>query len=221
MSLSLAITSAGEIRDLETLTSAISDWLDRNDIDSKIPTFIQLVEAEFNRQLRTPEMEETITFSAGAEDTPIPRDDFLAMRSIYIEGSPDRPLQAMAPTAIKRAFDGSTGTPIAYSLVSGVLRLAPPPATTIQLTMDYFSRIDALSVASPVNWLLEKHPDAYLYGALYFAEVMLDNPTLAASFKGLFDETVSRIITSSNKNRWGAGPLSPIGAVQQVRGARC
>jgi hypothetical protein len=221
MSVSLALTSAGEIRDYDTLKSAISDWLDRDDVDAKIPTFIQLTEAVFNRELRTPEMEETITFAAADEDTPIPRDDFLAMRAIYVEGAQDRPLQAMAPTALKVAFDGTTGTPVAYSIVSGVFRLAPPPASAVQLTMDYFARIDALSVASPVNWLLEKHPDAYLYGGLYFAEVMLDNKEMAAAFKGLFDETLSRIVLSSNKNRWGASPLAPLGVVQQVRGGRC
>lgn len=219
MSLSLAITSPGAIPDLPALTAAISDWLDRADTDAKVPQFIQLAEAMFNREIRSPEMERTTTTLTGAEDTLLP-DDYLAMRAIYEEGSPDIPLKGISPTAIRDGFSGGTGTPIAYCLVSGGIRLVPPPASQITLRMDYFAQIEPLSIQAPSNWLLLKHPDAYLYGTLFYAESFFDNATRAAQWKGLLNEVVARINRTSRNDRYGAGPLVPHAAIQ-VRAARC
>jgi hypothetical protein len=216
MSISLALTSPSAIPNRDVLIATVQDWLDRDDIADRIPTFIQLAEAQFNLDLRCPEMENTVTFSASAEDNPIPpaASDYIAMRAIYIEGSPDRPLRAMAPSALKREFDGATGTPVAYCLVSGGIRLAPPPSSPVLLTMDYFARIEALSVTAPSNWMLEKHPGAYLYGTLFHAECLLDNATRASQWKMLLDETITKISRAARSNRFGAGPLVPNTATQ-------
>jgi hypothetical protein len=218
MSISLAVSSPGAIPDRDTLISTVQDWLDRDDLADKIPVFIQMAEAQFNRELRCPEMERTVTGSAVSEDTNLP-DDFQAMRSIYIEGSPDRPLKGMSPAALREEYDGTSDTPTAYALVAGGIRLAPPPSDPILLTMDYFGALDPLSVYAPSNWLLEKHPDAYLYGALFNAEAYLDNSTRAAQWKGLLDQVVDRINRTARNNRYGAGPLVP-NTVTQVRAAR-
>ena len=218
MAISLSITVPGAIPDRDTLISAVQDWLDRDDLAAKVPTFIQMAEAEFNRELRCPEMEATVTFSATGEDTPLPS-DFQAMRSIYIEGSPDLPLKGMSPAALRQEYDGTADTPTAYALVSGGIRLAPPPSTPVLLTMDYFGSLDPLSVYAPSNWLLEKHPDAYLYGALFNAEAYLDNSVRASQWKSLLDNVVDRINKTARNNRYGAGPLVP-NTVAQVRAAR-
>lgn len=216
MSISLAVSSPGAIPDLDTLKSVIADWLDRGDIDNRIPVFIQMTEAVFDRELRTPQMENTVTFDAVEENSLLP-DDFLAMRAIYLEGQPDRPLSAMSPTAIRQNFTGAPGIPVAYSLVSEQLRLVPPPAGSTLMTMDYWARIEPLSVIAPSNWLLRLHPNAYLYGALFHAEAMLDNPDKAQIWKGLFDEIVERIKAQARMDRYGAAPLVP-NAPWSVRG---
>jgi hypothetical protein len=219
MAISLAISSPGAIPNLDALTSTASDWLDRNDIDDKIPVFIQMAEAMFNRELRHSQMERTATFSTSGEDTLLP-DDYLAMRAIYEEGSPDRPLKSISPTAIRQNYSGAAGIPVAYTLVSGGIRLVPPPSGPILLTMDYWARIDALSVFSPSNWLLEQHPDAYLYAVLFNAEMFLDNAGRASQWKGLLTELMARINLAASNDRYGAGPLVPSTTVQ-VRGSRC
>lgn len=219
MSISLALSTPGAIPDLDTLTSTVADWLDRDDLATKIPTFVLLAESMFNRELRTTEMEVTTTFSVTDEDTPLP-EDFLAMRAIYREASPDTPLRAMSPTAVKQEFSGVAGVPVVYALVSGGIRVAPPPADEELLSMDYFASINHLSVAIPSNWLLEKHPAAYLYAVLFYAECYLDNATRAAQWKGLLDEVMGRIIKNAKNNRFGGGPLIP-NTVTQVSRARC
>lgn len=213
MAISLNVSVPGAIPNLTTLNTSIQDWLDREDLSAKIPVFIQMAEAMFNRELRCPEMERSTILSVSSEDSLLP-DDYLAMRAIYEEGSPDRPLKGTSPTAERFISDGTADTPNYYALVSGGLRLIPPPSSTVLIHLDYFARITALSSYAPSNWLLEKHPDAYLYGALYNAEIYLDNATRAAQWKGLLDETIDRINRTSRNDRYGAGPLVPNGAVQ-------
>ena len=164
-------------------------------------------------------MERTVTGSVTGEDTPLPT-DYLAMRAIYAEGSTDRPLQGIAPSAIRQSYDGSTGTPVAYALVSGGLRLVPPPSDDLLITMDYWAQIENLSTTSPSNWLLEKHPDAYLYGVLFQAEAYLDNPTRASQWATLASAIIDRINKTSRNDRYGAGPLVP-NHVTQVNGSKC
>lgn len=219
MAISVNVSSPAAISNLDELKSTVSDWLDRDDLDDRIPTFILMAEATFNRELRTPEMEKSATGSMTAEDNALPS-DFLAMRAIYIESSPDLPLKAMSPTSLRQEFDGSADTPVAYALVSGGIRFAPPPAAPFLVTMDYFGSIEGLSVTSPSNWLLEQHPDAYLYGTLYFAEAFLDNSTRASQWKMLLDQTILKINGAARDNRYGAGPLVP-NTVTQVHGSRC
>lgn len=219
MSISLSVASTSAIPDYATLVSSVSDWLDRDDLDAKIPTFILMAESMFNRELRCPEMETSALLTATSETTALPS-DYLAMRAIYVEGSPDRPLRGLAPTAIRQEYDGSAGIPAAYTLVDGGLVLVPPPSDTTTLHLDYFARLEALNASSQSNWLLEKHPDAYLYSTLFYAETYLDNATRAAQWKDLSDEVVGRVNRSARSDRFGAGPLVP-NTVVQVPRARC
>jgi hypothetical protein len=173
----------------------------------------------FNRELRAFEMEKSALTNTASENTVLPS-DYLAMRSIYIEGSPDRPLRGMAPSAISQEFDGSSGTPVAYTLSGGYLKLVPPPSDDVLIRMDYWAKIDNLSTAAPSNWLLEKHPDAYLYATLFQAEAYLDNAVRAGQWSQLTTACVDRINKTSRNDRYGAGPLVP-NHVVQVSGSRC
>lgn len=220
MSISLAVSSATAIANYDDLIDKVQTlFLDRDDLAAEIPTFILLSEADMNRELRCPEMEDTYSFSVTSEDTPLP-EDMLAMRAIYREASPDTPLKAMAPTALKQEYSGTTGTPKAYSLVGGGIRVAPPPANEETLTMDYFAAIPNLSVEFASNWVLEKHPALYLHGTLFYAYMALDNEQKAQSHKFLFDSVLAAVNRQARNNRFGGGPLVP-NTAHQVRSAKC
>lgn len=219
MSIALNIGSSSAIPDYSTLKQTVSDWLDRDDLDAKIPQFVQLAESHFNRILRAGSMETSTVITATAEDVALPS-DWLGMRAIYVEGSPDSPLSAIPPSALRQYSDGTPGTPTAYSLVAGILRLIPPPDDTVYLKLDYFAKLVQLTDESPTNWLLQNHPDAYLYGTLWRAEAYLKNAQGAAEFKSLADEVVNEVNRAAENNRYGAGPLSR-NTVAQVGRSRC
>lgn len=217
--ISVPIPSGSAIPDYATLKSVIADWLDRDDLDSKVPMFVQMAEAMFNRELHTPEMEREKTFVVASEESNLP-DDYLAMRVIYVEGSPDRPLRGMAPTALREEFDGSADIPVAYCLVNGGLTLIPPPSSPTTITMTYFARIEALGDANESNWLLDKHPDLYWAATLAYAYDYVDDDAKAQKYFGYTTTLIERINLSARNDRFGAGPLVPNGVVQ-VSGSRC
>lgn len=219
MSISLNVSSSSAITSFSELQEEIAAWLDRDDLTDRIPTFVQLAEGYFNRELRTLDMEHSYTFSTSGEDVPLP-DDWLAMRDIYVDGSPDKPLRHLSPDGLRNEYLGSAGIPLAYAIVSDAIRLGPVPSETTSLTMDYYRAIENLTVTTPTNWLLLNHPDLYLFASLFFAEAFLDNPTRAAQWQSLTDNIMVRLKRASRVSKWGTAPR-PTSGTRQVRGATC
>lgn len=221
MSISLNIAATLAIENYDDLQSEILEWMDRTGdsaAEERVTKWILLAESWFNRELRTPEMERTVTFSIEDEDIPLPA-DYLGMRAIYQETSPDFPLNGMSPDQLRRDFGGQAGIPQAYAIVGGGLRLAPVPETELLYTMDYFGRIDNLSVTAPSNWLLETAPDLYLFASLFYGYTWAGNPERAAEAQGLAIAILDRLKTTSTAARWGAGQRP--NPVRQATRGRC
>jgi hypothetical protein len=219
MAVAFSYIPPGSIGNYDDLVDKVALWMDRDDLVERVPDFVALLEARLNRILRVPEMETAAMLSATAERTALPL-DFLQMRSLHVEGVPDRPLRAMAPGGVSETFSGRAGLPVAYSIAGRNLTLAPPPQEPVTLAIAYWQRIPSLSSITPTNWLLEQHPDIYLYGSLIQAEAYLSNDERVALWKAAHDEAVGELQQAGQRARWGAGPLVP-NTVHQTRGARC
>lgn len=216
---SIGVPSNSAIPDYPTLKSTIADWLDRDDLDSKIPFFVQMAEAMFNRELRTREMEATTLITTSIERTDLPA-DYLEMRAIYILGSPDRPLRATVPTAVRQEYDGTPAAPDAYTMVGGGLVLIPPPDSPVNLHLDYFARIEGLTDANEANWLLDKHPDLYWSAAIAYAYDYLDDDAKSQKYFGYTTTLIDRINRSAQNDRFGPAPMARF-TCPQTTGARC
>lgn len=221
MSISLNITSVSPIANYDDLQSEILEWMDRTGdsaAESRAPKWILFAESWFNRELRTPDMEHSVTFSITDEDTPLP-DDYLAMRAIYQETEPDFPLNGMSPDQLRRDFGGQTGVPQSYAIVGGGIRVAPVPERELLYTMDYFRRIENLSVTAPSNWLLRQAPELYLFAALFFGYEWAKNPEDANRCRDMAVSILDRLKTTSTASRWGAGQKP--NPVRQATRGRC
>lgn len=199
------------------LLDEIDAWLDRSDLTARIPTFIRLFEARMNRRLRVPDMETTVTTTLEADETTyaLP-DDFLGMKSIFVDSSPDRVLVAMTPANIRATYPYATsGLSGAYAIEAGNIILAPPPGSGDTLTMTYYAEIPALTESNTTNWLLDGHPDAYLYGTLCMAQAYLVDDERLATWKAAWDEAVAEVQDSANRSRIPAGPLTMRSAISE------
>jgi hypothetical protein len=197
------------------LVTEMGDWLNRSDLSSKIPTFIRLFEARMNRLLRTPEMEQvsTITLVAGTEGYALPT-GFREARQVYIAAVPRVNLTPMSPQSLRTEFTGQEdASPAAYTVIDEKIVLAPTPTETATLTIVHYSGLVGLDSGNTTNWLLDSHPDAYLFGSLCMAEAYLRDDERLSVWKSAWDEAVAEIRDDANRKRIPGGPLATRPAV--------
>ena len=81
------------------LKTAAANWLDRSDLTDRIPEFIALAEARFNRELRTRDMETVstaISTVAGTREYSLPT-GFVQMKEFHLSTDPLTPLAYITP----------------------------------------------------------------------------------------------------------------------------
>lgn len=195
----------------DELQSSVTDWLKRSELNDKVPNFIQLAEAHFNRVIRSTEMEARATVSADSEFISLPS-DFLSLREIHAAGSTDRPLKYVTPQELSHIeASGYSGVPFVYSILDGQIKLFPAPSTANELNIEiiYIQKIPALSTTNTTNWLLNSHPDIYLYTALMQAEGFLYNDRRMPIWERKSDMAIAALNDSANRTRIGSGPMIP------------
>jgi hypothetical protein len=215
MSVALRVSDAYAIENYNDLKSTVERWLDRDDLTDKIPHFIFLAEASFNRILRAPEME-TVTTVATTGQTFVLPTDFLEPRFLYRNGDCPGPLTARSATDLMGMTGCTDWPPRFFAIIGRQVYLFPYAAASLQL--HYIQRIPTLTENVPNNWLLDAHPDVYLLGALVQAEAYIDNPEQVGQWKAGLDEALVQLMEQSVRKRWGSGPLAPEGVVQVAGG---
>jgi len=217
MSIAIPTYAPGSIASYSDLITEIRDLMDDADYrQDAIDRALRKAEAEFNRTLRTPEMETRAILNVTGELTQLPS-DFLELRYIFQEGSPDTPLKSMSPAGMLAIYSGIAGKPEAYSIEGNYLRVGPVGNATLEML--YYQPIPSLSDAQVSNWLLAKHPDLYVAGAMFhLARRERDSDGMAQAAQEVAALTAA-IQQAAARNRWGAAPLTPAG-IRQVCGAR-
>lgn len=201
MTIALDLGGYGDISDYSSLVEKIRLWLDRgSELDEQIPTFISLLEDYLNDMLRTPDMEAVGPVSAidGTFKLPL---DFEQMRGLTYNG---RPLASTSPEQLATRFGELPGIPSEYAISGRNVLIAPRATGT--LILSYYQRIPRLNLNNPINWLIDRRPAIYLYGALATAEGYIENPERAAQWGGLFEASVERYANASTKARH-SGPM--------------
>lgn len=204
------------------LIAAVSSWLfGRTDLAARVPDFITLAEAKFNRTLLCRQMETRATLTcstiaANPERLALPA-DFQTMRRLRLVNSfsPSNLTGLDKPTlkfASAVQFDElleknpAPNAPIWYTLYGSTLELCPTPDQNYPLDMVYRATIPPLTGAA--NWLLTAAPDAYLYGVLMEAAPYLRDDQRIPVWKSGLDMAVQQLNDISEKALVGAGPLT-------------
>jgi len=186
-----------------TLQTAVANWLDRDDLTSRIPEFISLTEAIFNRILRIRAMETIVSDNtpSGSKEDALPT-GYLQMREIHLETSPIVPLSYITPEIMYRIRAGSVnGRPNSYTIMGENILFGPTPDSVYAYSMTYYKALDALSDAAPTNWAILNAPDMYLYGTLLQAEPFLMNDERVPLWERGFRQAISDLQEQDNKDR--------------------
>lgn len=197
------------------LVSAAEDWLERADINSRVPDFIVLAEAKLNRTLFVTQMEgrsitSVDTGSTDPEFISLPV-DFQSMRSLRLSGVTGKPrLAFMSQTQMddyRYSSDNVPGQPVNFSIMGSELQLAPTPNSNYVLEMIYRKTIPPLATNSP-NWLLLLAPDLYLFGTLLEAESYLQSDTRIPIWASKYQTALEDLNILGFRQSFDSGPSS-------------
>jgi len=192
------------------LQTAVANWLDRDDLTARIPEFITLCEARFNRSLRIRAME-TLDISvdtvAGTSTVALPT-GYVQMRDISLITSPLTQLQYLTPEIMNRLNSGSrSGKPETYTIIANNILFGPTPDSAYDISMLYYKTFDALTDAAPTNWVITNAPDVYLYGALLEAEPFLMNDQRVQLWAMALTQSITTLQEQDNKDRHSGSAL--------------
>ena len=189
------------------LKASVADFLNRSDLTSVIPDFVTMAEADFNRTLRVREMSVRTQGQIFGQYVKLP-DDFLGMRNIDLMTDPVTPLQYknLQNLDIHRARD-ATGKPLYYSIVQNNIEFAPVPDAEYTIEIVYYQKVPALADNS-TSWLLDNHPDAYLYGTLQHSAPYLQADERIGIWAGKYNQIIEQITTSDEKAKFSGSTPS-------------
>ena len=204
------------ISNYSELQTAVANWLDRDDLTARIPEFIALAEARFNRVLRLRSMEAKSTASTvgGQRNLALPG-GYIQMRNFQVNSSPLTTLSYVTPEIYDRVWGGSTsGTPKFYTILANEVSFGPIPASVMTVEMLYYKKFDNLSVLAVAagndqvdNLLLTDSPDVYLYGSMLEAEPFIMNDERVPLWAQALERAVSDLQEQDNKDRHSGSAL--------------
>jgi hypothetical protein len=188
------------------LQSAIGDWLMRQDLTSVIPTFIDLAEARFNREMRVRRMITTATLTLADGKATLPS-DWLESRNVRYVDDPYRSLEYVTLEAADDIRETLATATDQFTIRGDQIEFiaAPDDGTEIELT--YYAEIPALSDSNTSNWLSTRWPDVYLYGALMHSAPYLKDDERVAVWAGLHDRALEEIRMEDHKAQWSGSTL--------------
>ena len=189
----MAITTYAELQ------TAVGDWLNRADLDQKIPDFIRLAESTLNDVLRSADMVTSATAAITNGRATLPSD---ALEIVYaqVASTEDEPLEQIAPqqlTMLRRTRTRDAANPRFFAIVGRQLVVTPSPSGSVSLDLDYYQRLPALTSSNTTNWLLTDAPHVYLYTSLLHATPFLMDD---ARYQ-VFNNTVSQQVMAAVKSQ--------------------
>lgn len=192
------------------LKSSLADWLNRDDLTSVIPDFISLAEAQLERRLPVQKMAKRATATIDTPFSALPS-DFLSAKSLILTSTvPVRPLEMLSQDEMdaKKVVYLNTGKPQYFALVGGQIEVLPQPDTGYTAELTYVATLAKLSDSNASNWVLERHPDVYLYGSLLQAAPYLRDDERVALWSPLYAQAIDDMILQNERAAFSQGRLS-------------
>ena len=167
------------------LQASVASWIGRTDLTSVIPDFVTMFERMVSRRLRVRQMEGVIAFTTIGGRALLPA-DYLMWRRMTWSGNTSVDMQYRTPSGIRIQHPNFVaGIPCVFSIEPPVTLTADEDDVTVDdddiisgfqivtadiddsdsaFAFEYYRKIPPL--AEGLNWLMNEHPDLYLFGTL-------------------------------------------------------
>lgn len=193
-----------------TLKSSIADWLNRDDLTSVIPDFISLAEAQIERKVPTQKMVKRANATIDTPFSALPADFVSAKSLVLTSTAPVQPLVFLSEDELdaKKWTYRTTGKPIYFALIGNQIEVLPAPDTGYTAELTYVATLAKLSDSNTSNWVLERHPDVYLYGSLLQAAPYLRDDERVALWTTLYGQALEDMIVQNERAAFSQGRLA-------------
>lgn len=194
----------------EEISNAIISYANReNDFPfiSNIQLWINMVEQEINRSLRSTKQETRASIEIGSQYITLP-DDALELRNIQIErGGFTYPLEAMSPQQIDTEAANISPFPSGYTVIGRALQLNKAPSENVTIEISYYAKVPELTPDDDSNWLSQDAPDAYIFGALSHANAWLADDDRIQLWATKFDQIKNDLQSESERLKYQGGNM--------------
>jgi len=209
------------ILDYPSLQATVTEYLARDQdttLIARIPTFVQLAEAKFNRMLFCRQMEQrstTLTNPTGNEPQYIALPgDFQSMRRVKLMSSganiiSTARLDFKSPAQLdeyRTSIGDTINQPLFFTIFGSELELCPTPDQIYTVEMVYRQNIPPLALNAS-NWLLTLAPDLYLYGALLESAPYIKEDDRIQTWGLGFSTALNDVNALGQMSAYNAGPL--------------
>ena len=192
----------------DNLVKEIIDYSHRNDLGTKINTFIQLAEnAMYSNDIQpltVRSMEIVSTTAVAGQYVQLP-DNFESARSVrLVTGDNGGELKYQAPEQMFKLV--STGRPNFFTVVGNEIQFDRTPDSAYTLEIQYYRKATPLSTLNQTNEILTNHPSIYLFGALAMLFGYSQDTEQEASYRLKFVDAVRGANKADKKGRYGPAP---------------
>ena len=192
------------ITDYGSLKAHLADTLNRDDLTSVIPQFVEFAMADLNRKLRVRQQmvrAQGNVFS-GNDKIRLPA-NFLAMRNIQVNTDPIRGLEYATPERmdeLRQSYNGgANGEPVYYTVMGDNIFVVPTPDGTYQLEIGYYRDIPTLTTDSDTNFLITDHPDLITYGSLMHSAPYLQDDSRLQVWATLYSTALEATMEANKR----------------------
>lgn len=182
------------------LQTAVADWMHRTDLTAKIPDFITLAESRINRVILFNEQETKadLTMTIGSRFIALPAGNIRPI-SMWFTFYGVRGYLTFVPVDIMQVTI-SQGQPYYWTVDGANLAFDSEADQAYTLTFRY-ATTDNLSASNTTNWILDSHPDLYLYGALIEAGAYIRDLELVGMAKQGYEEALNEVLEKEHRTK--------------------
>jgi hypothetical protein len=175
-----------------------------DDVIERIQTLIRLGEVRLARLLTTPSSETTASLVtvAGSQEVSLPTDFDSARQLRLTDDEPNGyPLDFVTVNTLE-GYDYS-GKPTVWAKHGNTALLGPIPDAVYTLVLRYSARLEFLNDNNTTNWLLSRHPDAYVYMCCAVICQHLEDLDAAAMYLAQANAVIDEINREGQRRRRG------------------
>lgn len=178
------------------LQQEVADYLNRDDLTAKIPTFITLAEKQIKRRLRRSKSRQTVQFTSASFQIPDTIAEITSVRLVTDNPAQDLPFQIVTPEMLAESraiVSNVAGRPRYGAVVGRELLLVPTPDQAYDAELVVYLSMTPLSDSNESNSVLVEAPDVYLFGALMESAPYLEHDERIPTWETKYEKALKEL----------------------------